>query len=169
MSGETPPRLRERLAVSVPIACDQAAVARVLRAVPAGWLPSPARRCGADVWAVRLGMGPASRTVRCQVGAPWTSGGECWRGVSWLPMSERDDLLAGRQSLLTFAGELGSRRSGKTAELMLHGGYLMPDGRPRAAADGAALYRVALVTGERFLAQTAERIVQAAAVLSLAS
>lgn len=89
--------------------------------------------------------------------------------MTWLPTAERDDVLAVEQALPTFSGELGSRRSGRTSELVLHGSYLPPGGRLGAAIDGAALSRVARATSERFLEEAARRIVQAAAVLSLAS
>jgi len=118
----------------------------------------PARRRGINRWTIELAAGPVSRSVACQVGSVWRVDDTIWRSVSWQPQPERADLVAVNRLLPTFRSELGLRTHRDILSLTLRGAYAPPAGRLGAAADAAALHRVAQHTGERFLADVAIRL-----------
>lgn len=142
---------------------DLTALRVAFRSDPGRWLPEPARWHGKGHWNVQVRAGRLSRVVLCQVGGVWRVGEEQWRLLAWEPVEQAGDALPVGRALPAFTGELGVLQRDGHARLVLRGTYTPPAGPIGAAADAAALHRVASATGTQFLEAVAARLARLAA------
>lgn len=149
------------LALFQPLRGDIDALARSFAADPGSWLPD-ARRDG-DGWRLTVHAGALSRTVVATVGAPWGRGASHWRSLSWDPVHDDGDRERFSRILPSLDGELVLHLANGRATLAFEARYQPPGGPLGAAADAVALHRVARATGERFLADVARGLADAAA------
>jgi hypothetical protein len=123
---------------------------------PAVWIPAPAETA-AGGWISRLHAGPVSHLALCLVGAPWNTGSQLWRHVTWQPSDAAGRVRAHDTALPTFRGEIGIVAK-PAPTLVLTGVYLPPGGGVGAAADWLVGEHVATATARRWLAEAATRL-----------
>lgn len=122
---------------------------------PVEWLPGEARSVGPESWLVSLGFAGLSRTVRCQIGAPWHATETVWRTMRWVPEPEPGDVAPLERLLPSLDAELGLTIHDGSASLALTGHYDVPGSPVGELADAMLLHRVARRTALEFLAAVA--------------
>lgn len=131
--------------------------ARALRGDPGAWLPD-ARPIGPGAWRVTLHVGGVERSVRCEVGDPWTTREGVQRRLVWVPMSEDADVLPFERWLPALDAELYLVGATATPSLALVGEVDVPMGRVGEAVDALLLGRVAQRGAATFLSEVAARL-----------
>ena len=131
--------------------------ASTFRGGPGAWLPG-ARHAGPGRWHVLLHAGGIERTVRCEVGDPWTTREGIQRRITWTPLPEDADVLPVERWLPAMDGELYLVGAAATPSLALVGDVDVPFGRLGEAVDALVLGRVAQRTAATFLRQVARRL-----------
>jgi hypothetical protein len=153
---------RPSLTIRVPVGADPDAAQAAFRADPGGWLPRPARPRGPGRWSVTLRAGPLARTVACEVGPVWEIDYVPRRRLSWAAEDESGEALPLGGALPVLHGELALEVVDGRPELVLTADYVPPGGALGAAADRAALHRVAVGTARRFTSEVIDRLVSPA-------
>lgn len=133
--------------------------ARALRGDPGTWLPA-ARPIGPRAWRVALRVGGVERSVRCEVGDPWTTPEGVQRRLVWTPMAEDADVLPFERWLPALEAELYLVGAAATPSLALVGAVEVPMGKVGEAVDALLLGRVAQRGAATFLSEVAARLAQ---------
>lgn len=131
--------------------------AAVLRRDPGTWLPD-ARPLGPGAWRVTLRVGGVERSVRCEVGDPWTTREGLQRRLVWTPMSQNADVLPFERWLPALEGELYLVGAPATPSLALGGAVELPMGRVGEAVDALLLGRIAQRGAATFLSEVAAHL-----------
>lgn len=131
--------------------------APALRGDPSAWLPD-ARPIGPGAWRVGLHVGGVERSVRCEVGDPWTTHEGLRRRLVWTPMAEDADVLPFERWLPALDGELYLVGATATPSLALGGAVEVPLGRVGEVVDALLLGRVAHRGAASFVSEVAARL-----------
>lgn len=130
--------------------------APAMRADPGSWLPDP-RHIGSGAWRITLRVAGVERSVRCEVGDPWTTREGIQRRITWTPLPEDADVLPFERWLPALEGELYLVGATATPSLALVGEVDVPLGRVGEAVDALVLGRVAQRGAATFLSGVAAR------------
>jgi len=128
--------------------------APAMRGDPESWLPDP-RHIGPGAWRITLHVGGVERSVRCEVGDPWTTREGIQRRIIWTPLSEDADVLPFERWLPAMEGELFLVGRPATPSLALVGDVEVPMGKVGEAVDALVLGRVAQRGAATFLSEVA--------------
>lgn len=128
-----------------------------MRADPETWLPDP-RHIGPRAWRITLHVGGVERSVRCEVGDPWTTPEAVQRRIVWTPLPEDHDVLPFERWLPALTGELYLVGAPATPSLALVGEVEVPMGRVGEAVDALLLGRVAQRGAATFLSEVGARM-----------
>lgn len=131
--------------------------AAAFRADPETWLPDP-RHIGPGAWRITLHGGGVERSVRCEVGDPWTTREGVQRRIVWTPLPEDHDVLPFDRWLPALEGELHLVGGPTSPSLALVGEVEVPMGRLGEAVDALLLGRVAQRGAATFLSEVAGRL-----------
>lgn len=141
---------------------DRQELHRVFGDDPGAWLPK-GRHVGPDRWAIVVVGAGVARTVIVQLSDVWRAGNTLWRSLSWDPVLDDSDPERISRYLPRLDGELGLHAIDGRASLVLDARYQPPGGPLGATLDALlALHRVARGTSDRFLADVAARLAEAA-------
>lgn len=131
--------------------------ASAVRGDPTTWLPDP-RPLGLGAWRITLHVGGVERSVRCEVGDPWTTQEGVQRRITWTPLPEDADLLPLERWLPAMHGELYLVGASATPSLVLVGDVEVPLGKVGEAVDALLLGRVAHRGAATFLSEVGARL-----------
>lgn len=136
--------------------------APAMRGDPESWLPDP-RHIGPGSWRITLRVAGVERSVRCEVGDPWTTREGIQRRITWTPLPEDADVLPFERWLPALEGELFLVGATATPSLALVGEVEVPMGKVGEAVDALVLGRVAQRGAATFLSEVAARLASAPA------
>lgn len=151
------------LTAFLPVKGEAVALREVLADDPGRWLPG-SRHLGDDRWMTVVHGAGVTRAVVARVGQAWRSGGTLWRTLSWEPLVDEHEPERVARYLPTMDGELGLYAAAGRSSLVFDARYRPPGGPVGATLDRLALHRIARGTADRFLADVAACLCEAAAV-----
>lgn len=73
---------------------------------PAGWLPEPHRRSGADQWTISMPMGPWRHDAKVRLGNVWRDESAVGRPISWQVVPRDHDALPYERLFPPVSGEV---------------------------------------------------------------